>query len=70
MDVTFDGKRNTVLSSSTVSADPHLGLEASIKDVFFVRGGSPISNGLFQMAIRLIKRKFGSISQALVPALR
>ncbi len=39
VDVTFDGKRNTVLSGSTVSADPHLGLEASIKDVFFVRGG-------------------------------
>lgn len=39
VDVTFDGKRNTVLSSSTVSADPHIGLEASIKDVFFVRGG-------------------------------
>jgi hypothetical protein len=39
VDVTFDGKRNTVLSSSAVSADPHLGLEANIKDVFFVRGG-------------------------------
>ena len=39
VDVTFDGKRNTVLSGSTVSADPHLGLEASVKDVFFVRGG-------------------------------
>lgn len=39
IDVTFDGKRNTVLSGSTVSADPHMGLEASIKDVFFVRGG-------------------------------
>ena len=47
IDVTFDGKRNTVLSSSTVSADPHLGLEASIKDVFFVRGG--ITN--FQRAL-------------------
>ncbi len=39
VDVTFDGKRNTVLSSSTVSADPHLGLEGAIKDVFFVRAG-------------------------------
>lgn len=39
VDVTFDGKRNTVLSGNTVSADPHLGLEASIKNVFFVRGG-------------------------------
>ncbi len=47
VDVTFDGKRNTILSSDPVSADPHLGLEASIKDVFFVRGG--ITN--FQRAL-------------------
>ncbi|MBS1756318.1 MAG: PorV/PorQ family protein [Bacteroidetes bacterium] len=47
LDVTFDGKRNTVLSGNTVSADPHVGLEASIKDVFFVRGG--ITN--FQRAL-------------------
>ena len=39
VDLTFDGKRNTVLSGDPVSADPHLGLEATIKDVFFVRGG-------------------------------
>jgi hypothetical protein len=39
VDLTFDGKRNTVLSSNAVSADPHIGLEANIKDVFFVRGG-------------------------------
>ncbi len=47
MDVTFDGKRNTVLSGNTVSVDPHLGLEANIKDVFFVRAG--ITN--FQKAL-------------------
>jgi hypothetical protein len=39
VDFTFDGKRNTVLSTNTVSADPHLGLEAAIKDVFFIRAG-------------------------------
>ena len=39
LDLTFDGKRNTVLSSNAVSVDPRLGLEANIKDVFFVRGG-------------------------------
>lgn len=39
LDVTFDGKRNTVISSNPVSVDPRLGLEASIKDVFFVRAG-------------------------------
>jgi len=47
VDVTFDGKRNTVLSGNTISADPRIGLEARIKDVFFVRGG--ISN--FQRAL-------------------
>jgi len=39
LDFTFDGKRNTVISGDPVSVDPHLGLEASIKDVFFVRAG-------------------------------
>ncbi len=38
-DFTFDGKRNTVFSSNPISIDPHLGLEAAIKDVFFVRAG-------------------------------
>lgn len=47
-DVTFDGKRNTVLSGNTVSVDPHVGLEANIKDVFFVRAG--ITN--FQRALK------------------
>ena len=46
-DVTFDGKRNTVLSSNPVSVDPHVGLEARIKDVFFIRGG--VTN--FQQAL-------------------
>lgn len=48
VDLTFDGKRNTVLSADPVSADPHLGLEVGIKDVFFVRGG--ITN--FQKALK------------------
>ncbi|MEJ7626108.1 MAG: PorV/PorQ family protein [Ferruginibacter sp.] len=38
-DFTFDGRRNTLVSSDAVSIDPHLGIEAAIKDVFFVRGG-------------------------------
>jgi hypothetical protein len=38
-DVTFDGKRNTVLRSDPVSVDPRLGLELNIKNTFFVRGG-------------------------------
>jgi hypothetical protein len=47
VDFTFDGKRNTVLSSNTISADPHLGLEADINNAFFVRAG--ITN--FQKAL-------------------
>ena len=39
LNLTFDGKRNTLLSSSAVSADPSIGLEAGISDVFFVRAG-------------------------------
>ena len=39
VDVTFDGKRNTVYSGNTISIDPHIGLEANIKDLFFVRAG-------------------------------
>jgi hypothetical protein len=47
LDFTFDGQRNTILSGKTLSIDPRLGVEANIKDVFFVRGG--ISN--FQKAL-------------------
>ncbi|MBC8034092.1 MAG: hypothetical protein H7Y03_08110, partial [Chitinophagaceae bacterium] len=39
VDVTFDGKRNTVLGSDVASIDPKMGLELALKDVFFVRGG-------------------------------
>lgn len=46
-DVTFDGKRNTVLSSDPISVDPKLGLELNISNVFFLRGG--INN--FQRAL-------------------
>jgi hypothetical protein len=38
-DLTFDGRRNTVLSTNAVSLDPKLGLEAAWKNVFFVRAG-------------------------------
>ena len=37
--VTFDGKRNTVISGNTISIDPHIGIETSINDIFFVRLG-------------------------------
>jgi hypothetical protein len=47
IDFTFDGRRNTVISSKLVSIDPKIGIEASLKDIFFVRAG--INN--FQRAI-------------------
>lgn len=39
LDFTFDGKRNTLISGDPISIDPHFGLEANIKNVFFVRAG-------------------------------
>jgi hypothetical protein len=39
LNFTFDGERNTIISGKTISIDPHMGLEASIKNVFFVRAG-------------------------------
>ena len=47
-DMTFDGKRNTVISADPVSIDPKVGLEANINSVVFVRAG--ISN--FQQALK------------------
>ena len=47
VDVTFDGKRNTIYSGNTISIDPRVGLELGIKDIFFIRGG--ITN--FQKAL-------------------
>lgn len=46
-DFTFDGKRNTVISSRAINVDPRAGIEAAIKKVFFVRAG--VSN--FQQAL-------------------
>lgn len=47
IDVTFDGKRNTIISSKPISIDPKIGLEANINDNVFIRAGA--SN--FQQAL-------------------
>ena len=47
LNFTFDGKRNTVISTQAVSIDPRLGLEVAFKNAFFVRAG--INN--FQRAL-------------------
>ena len=39
VNLTFDGRRNTVISTNTLSLDPKLGLELSYNNVFFVRAG-------------------------------
>lgn len=39
LDVTFDGKRNTIIRTSQVSVDPHAGLELGFKQKIFVRFG-------------------------------
>lgn len=46
-DMTFDGKRNTVISSNAINIDPHIGLEASYQNSIFIRAG--ITN--FQRAL-------------------
>lgn len=38
-DVTFDGKRNTLIKSDPISVDPKLGVEFGFKDIVFIRGG-------------------------------
>jgi hypothetical protein len=47
VDLTFDGKRNTLVSADPVSADPKLGLELNVNNIFFLRAG--INN--FQRAL-------------------
>jgi len=39
LDVTFDGKRNTLIKTDVFSVDPHLGLEASYNNLVFLRLG-------------------------------
>ncbi len=39
VDLTFDGQRNTLISADPVSADPKIGLECNINNVFYVRAG-------------------------------
>ena len=39
LETTFDGARNTVISSSAISIDPRFGLELGFKQLVFVRGG-------------------------------
>jgi len=46
-DLSFDGRRNTVVSSKVINIDPHVGFEASYQNSIFFRAG--VSN--FQRAL-------------------
>lgn len=39
LDMSFDGMRNTLIKSNSVSIDPHFGFEAGYKNIVFLRGG-------------------------------
>jgi hypothetical protein len=39
LDVTFDGKRNTLIKTNFMSIDPHFGFELGYKSFAFLRGG-------------------------------
>lgn len=39
LEMTFDGKRNTLVSTEVMSVDPRLGLELGYKEVAYLRGG-------------------------------
>ncbi|WP_200980274.1 PorV/PorQ family protein [Echinicola sp. 20G] len=60
LDMTFDGERNTLISTSVMSIDPRLGLEFGYKNVAYLRGG--VSN------FQYIKDFDGQKSLALKPS--
>lgn len=39
LDLSFDGKRNVLISGNPISIDPHFGFEAGYKNIIFLRGG-------------------------------
>lgn len=38
-DFSFDGRRNTLIATNTLSIEPHLGVELNSRDILFLRGG-------------------------------
>ncbi len=48
LEATTDGRRNTVVSTTAVSVDPHFGLELGYRNLAFLRGGA----GSFQQITR------------------
>lgn len=58
-DMTFDGKRNVLISSDPLSVDPHFGIEVGYSDFIFLRGG--IQN------IQNVKELDGTTSKTVQP---
>jgi len=53
LETTTDGRRNTPISTKTVSVDPRVGLEVGYKDLVFLRGGA----GNFQQISSVVDQK-------------
>lgn len=66
MDLTFDGKRNTLISSDFISIDPHVGVEVGFKKVVYIRMG--VNN--FQFATDQFDKKTLKVDPSLGLGLR
>lgn len=53
VDMTFDGRRNTLIATDFASFDPHLGVEFGFKNIIFIRAG--VNN--FQFSIDQFDKK-------------
>ncbi len=77
LDITTDGKRNTLIKSDPFSIDPHAGLELGYKNTIFIRGGygniqqetdflnKKAYTGQFNLGIGVVIKKVLSVDYAL-----
>src|SRR5450432_2730987 len=68
--ITFDGKRNTVVSSNPISIDPRVGLELSYNHAFLCGVVSTIFSRHWTTGIRRTRKKYGFISPPSGPDLK
>jgi hypothetical protein len=61
LDMTFDGKRNVLISADPVSVDPHMGIEIGYGGFIFLRGG--------MQNIQNVKNLDGTVSKIIQPNL-
>ena len=60
-DMTFDGKRNVLISADPLSIDPHIGFEVGYSNFIFLRGG--------MQNIQNVKNLDGTVSKIIQPNL-